>query len=192
MVTTWSFITAGATAGAAEQQTVATRLQEFFTVGVGAGSPLTNWLSPVLTQSARVVTYRMGEAPPRTPTVFNFTANISASGTPYPNEVALCCSFYADRNLPRQRGRIYFGPLRSTAGISSDGDARPDAPLRTALAGAASRLAAYSDVGTNSPFWGVLSRVDADIDIVTAGWIDNAFDTQRRRGRAPTTRTTWT
>jgi len=33
--------------------------------------------------------------------------------------------------------------------------------------------------------------MDAELRIVTAGWVDNAFDTQRRRGEDASSRLSW-
>lgn len=46
------------------------------------------------------------------------------------------------------------------------------------------------DVAT-STFLGVYSRVDGLIRPITSGWVDNEFDTQRRRQRDATARTEW-
>ena len=40
--------------------------------------------------------------------------------------------------------------------------------------------------------WGLLSPTDGAIYAITAGYIDNAFDIQRRRGEDPSAKTTFT
>jgi hypothetical protein len=44
---------------------------------------------------------------------------------------------------------------------------------------------------TNASLWGVHSRKNNNINAVTNGWIDNEFDTQRRRRILATARTLW-
>ena len=95
----------------------------------------------------------------------------------------------------RRRGRIYLGPLAAVAADSSTG--RPNTSFVTAIKNAA---AAYlASVTTDGTFtWVVHSHTtgaspgtyDETGNSVTVnqGWVDNAWDTQRRRGMAPTTR----
>jgi hypothetical protein len=121
--------------------------------------------------------------------VFNLTSNPSVDGMP--SEVALCLSFQGTKasGFPqaRRRGRIYFGPIVSTASAGG----RPTAGIMTAMANAATQLAsdlaACSNIGVLS-VWSTSDGVSVDVD---NGWVDNAFDTQRRRGIERTSRTTW-
>jgi hypothetical protein len=41
------------------------------------------------------------------------------------------------------------------------------------------------------PSWSVWSRKNANTKLVTGGFVDNAFDTQRRRGEKASGRQTW-
>jgi len=43
-----------------------------------------------------------------------------------------------------------------------------------------------------SPTTDAVDTIDNAFNDVLDGWVDNAFDTQRRRGPAATTRITWT
>jgi hypothetical protein len=101
--------------------------------------------------------------------------------------VSVALSFYADRNLPRQRGRVHIGPLKTTVAEQPDGIVRPKPLVRTDLGEAAGALASL----TSSVRWGVLSQADGVILEVTAGWVDDSFDTIRSRGEDSTTRTLW-
>lgn len=121
---------------------------------------------------------------------FNLTSNPGVDGMP--SEVALCLSFQGQRapGFPqsRRRGRIYFGPIVSTASAGG----RPTSAIITALAGAGHSLSvALQAVSGNSTRLAVWSSANADAVEVTDGWVDNAFDTQRRRGIERTARTTW-
>lgn len=134
--------------------------------------------------------YDMADPEPRAPileTTFNLPADPSIASLP--SEVALCLSFQAARqsgqSQARRRGRIYFGiPSTSQAG----GDGRPSSAFVVALAEAGEDLLAQS-VTDGDWAWAVYSTVDDNISFVTNGWVDNSWDTQRRRGLEYTTRT---
>lgn len=100
-----------------------------------------------------------------------------------PREIAVCLSFYADRNVPRQRGRIYL-PWCAKSGVTAT-PLRPDAATRTAALGIADGLAALGGVDID---WQVWSETEGVGRKVTNAWVDDEWDTQRRRGLRPTTR----
>lgn len=106
---------------------------------------------------------------------------------PLPHEVAICLSFQGDRvsGVPqaRQRGRIYIGPVDAAA-VTAAGYV--SSTYYNLVKDAGDALLTFS--GTNGVSWAVYSRVDNASTIVTNGWVDDAFDTQRRRGRVATSR----
>lgn len=113
---------------------------------------------------------------------------------PLPAEVAICASFQgiqeAGYSQARRRGRVFIGPLRSaTIGTGSDGYPRVSVGTRTAIATACSDLQANASAADWA--WCVWSRSDDELYIVNNGWIEDEFDTQRRRGPGPLTRSTW-
>lgn len=123
-------------------------------------------------------------------------------GSSLPDEVAMCMSFRGsytglveeeadgDRPRSRTRNRVFLGPWTTfveTLGTSAVGDQRVNAATRaTIVAAAAAQLgaAAFAD----GWIWQTWSRTDWDGDEVEEVWVDDAFDTQRRRGVAPSTR----
>lgn len=123
----------------------------------------------------------------------------AASGAALPSEMAACLSFHGDygtdvefgvgtRPRARDRGRMFFGPLLQ---LAMDQDATTRRPrltsaFRTNLTLAMGTLAAIAD-----PFWAVWSRRAIAFKNVTGGWVDDAFDVQRRRGEAPVVRSTF-
>lgn len=120
-----------------------------------------------------------------------------ASSTGLPSEVAVCLTAYADfgsdvefgpgtRPRARDRARIYLGPLNITAQNTFAGRTKPDGALITNLAEAGARLA-RAPMGPN---WVVWSRRSATVKPITSCSVDDAFDTQRRRGERPTAKTT--
>jgi hypothetical protein len=117
--------------------------------------------------------------------------NLSAapSGTPWPREVSVCLSFQGTKSpgfpQARRRGRIYLGPFDETVNDSG----RPVAALRTAIGTAAATFKGTVSGLTGSPEWAIWSASDGASVVVDNGWIDNSFDTQRRRGVVSTART---
>lgn len=118
-------------------------------------------------------------------------------GDQLPDEVAAAISYHGDygtdvefapgsRPRARDRGRLYVGPL-ALAGVTQDattGEPILSLAMRATLAGAAQRLKNVTTVT-----WSLWSRKKATMVPVTGGWVDNAFDSQRRRGNTATART---
>lgn len=142
-----------------------------------------------VTNEATIKVYDLGQAPPREPLIYTETLATLAGATAMPEELAACISYYADRNLPRQRGRIYIGPLESgLSDATGNTGVRIGDLLKNALVG----MGVYLVAGNANLTWTLLSRADAVTRVVTDGWVDDAFDIQRRRGVAPSTRTRFT
>lgn len=173
-----------------------TALLDFYNGGTtSVASFLSGYLSRTANKS-EVRVYDLADAKPREPTVFNWTLGATTSGSPLAREIACCMSYYADRNVKRQRGRIYLGPLTSTAVENRTGDQGFTTAFRAAVGAAATRLAANP---TPADQWIVYSEVNAlsgGMEYgglpVTAGWVDDAIDIQRRRGVKATARSEWT
>lgn len=134
--------------------------------------------------------YDRADPKPRAPKsqgTFNFTS--LPVGNPAPPEVALCLSFQ-DTPLSgfpqsRRRGRVYLGPLDASI-VDSAG--RPASTTITTIRNAAEALRVAS-VSATTWDWAVWSTVNGTASGVANGWLDDEFDTQRRRGRLPTVRT---
>jgi hypothetical protein len=122
------------------------------------------------------------------------------SGFPMPSEVAICLSFHgtfgADQEFAggtrpksRDRGRIYFGPLVGSAlVVNTEGTTnRPIvAPnVRAALLSNALDHLMAPGSGISQVVW---SRRAGSVNPVEGYSVDDAFDTQRRRGERPTVR----
>lgn len=126
--------------------------------------------------------------------IITYEVSITALPTanlPYPTEVAVCLSFKGllDTSIPaaRQRGRIYLGPVHLVGNMVGNRLVFP-AGYRANVAASASWLRAFSTAGID---WCVWSHAELQAFPVVAGWVDNAFDTQRRRGTDATARTIW-
>lgn len=136
--------------------------------------------------------YSLVDPLPRAPVFVQQYAVSFGSSDPLPTEVAVCSSFAATAasGVPpaRRRGRIYVGPLAESAN-SSSGQSRPLPAFITALADATEDLA--TDAVLSGFDLSVWSRRDSELFPVARGWVDNAWDTQRRRGIEATARTSW-
>lgn len=160
----------------------------------GQGSALHTHLSNLLdrgTDKARIELYVIDLATGKTGSpveVQNFTLGAVGANTSGPPEVALCTSYASavpgGVNAQRRKGRMFIGPFSNVQAGS-----KPTNNLRTDLAAATENLAA--DLAENGTPMCVWSRADEALFPVTRGWVDDAWDTQRRRGIAPTTRTAW-
>lgn len=140
---------------------------------------------------------------------FTLTANPSQSALP--EEVALCMTLRANAweaaaveapdgpdsgtavDRPRQRlsGRVYLGPWTFDAlGALTAGRQRPHTALQQVILDSGERLVDQLLVGNHT--LNVWSRKNASVTPVTHLQVDDAWDTQRRRGADPLTRTTRT
>lgn len=197
-ITTWCFRSLGAFAIAAVQARITALLTDFWLTPVGAGSSVDAYIGPQASRAAgasKIVTYDLGEATPRTPHTATFTLGPPLGGTGgvgFPAEVACCLSLRTAHLGPRGLGRVYIGPLAVGAAFAGAfNESRPTPAFRTALGAAAARM--RTDAGTTAvPMeWGVLSGADGIEYEVLGGWVDDAWDTQRRRGLVATGRTLW-
>lgn len=89
------------------------------------------------------------------------------------------------RPRSRKRGRLFIGPLTKSA-LALDGTGRPvpNPTLITTLGQAASAL-----MNVASCDWLQWSRANAQARTVHDAWVDDAFDTQRRRGEKALSKT---
>lgn len=97
-------------------------------------------------------------------------------------EVAICLSFYATRNIPRQRGRIYLALAGSS--YACDTARPPAARMQQALDLATD----FSGIGGLDVDWQVWSPTAQQGGNVTDAWVDDEWDTIRSRGLRPSGR----
>lgn len=153
------------------------------------------------TGHCHVVFYLMPSTPgptgaPVHTTAFTFSGG-SIPAAPLPDQDAACLSFHADLTgavHPRRlRGRVFLGPLGSLAleegsgGIGAQSVSSNFLSVATASAHAELLLDAASFGWT----WVVFSRVDWAGHTVVGGYMDDRFDTQRRRLQKPSGRVTF-
>lgn len=93
-----------------------------------------------------------------------------------------------DRPRQRYTGRIYLGPLSTSASTMTNGVPRLAQTLREALLFRAAALNTQVEAG--GWMWGVWSRARGAVASITDVQVDDEFDTQRRRGKKASLRTT--
>lgn len=153
------------------------------------------YLSPWINREAEIRVYDLGDAKPRVPVITPITLSTAFSAQGLPEEVALCLSYNgAAPNTKRRRGRIYIGPLVTGANLGGGGSAlgptRPAVDFVADLCKAAQTLAAKSTAALS---WVIRSSIPSENFVgITHGYVDNAWDTQRRRGPETTARSEWT
>lgn len=136
--------------------------------------------------------YFLNDPKPRTPlhegSLSGSIAGGSDDGAP---ELAVVLSYHAlyqsGISKARKRNRVYLGPWVKAA---CDNSGLVDSALQAAIVGAAgtflTTMAAQSDMD-----WIAYSQVTGGGTEVVGGWVDNAWDIQRRRGIRPTVRSTF-
>jgi hypothetical protein len=127
--------------------------------------------------------YDMSDPEPR-PIKAQKEATPTKLGASGPREVACCLSYYAGRNLPRLRGRMYIGPWPSAQCTET-----PTSDVRTSLGALAAGISALG--GANIQ-WVQYSPTTGDFTNVTNWWVDSEWDTMRSRGLRAALRTTGT
>lgn len=164
---------------------------ELFYNGGTSPAPVASFISAWVSRAAQLIAYDMTTAKPRIPTVREFTLVAPNASGGLPEEVACCLSYMAAPPVtPRRRGRLFIGPLTTNAydpGTASTAS-RPAASFVSSLISSAVALAEYG--GLTNPGWSIRSSVATlPYSRIVQGYVDNALDTQRRRGPKTTART---
>lgn len=185
---------------AASVAQLATDVLHFYDTNNPAGDGPGRWLAQSVT-GVKVKAYDIGGPPPHVPLAETLVSDPDASvglfagATNLASELAVVLSF---QGLPvsgqvqsRKRGRIYFGPLNSSASFVSgvghaQTPARPAGGLTSALLNQAQKL--KTAAAGHGYTWVVHSPTGGIDTPVHDVWADNGFDVQRRRGVAATIR----
>lgn len=149
--------------------------------------------------------YDLIDAPPRVPkSITTGTITDLDDGDALPTECSIVMSFEGSPESGltqrRRRGRVYLGPLSNGVASTALGLVTVGGPTLTLIQDAAQELivatgldldwVVFSPTTAGAPPWD-LTTVESATTFVASGWIDNAFDTQRRRGTIATTRLTF-
>lgn len=206
VMNTWAFETPSAGVVTGEVDDVTAALEEFYNDTITSTShTVAHYLGEQLDRGAGVSTFEyydvgafMSGAPHGSPFRIDTwslgATNPGADGIP--SELAVCLSYHGNltgipeesgltRPRARRRGRVYLGPLSQIAMESEAGTGRSRVATqcRDTIAESADRLMAHTDVQ-----WNVWSRADSAFTSVTGGFVDDAFDVQRRRGERAVSR----
>lgn len=182
----------GGAPGVADFQNLRSCINTFF-LDLGNAVLAAPMLTGATTHGVKI--YRLLDATPRVPVYENtFSVNIPVSSTGLPSEVAICNSFAADvasgQSAARRRGRVFLGPIASTASAAgTDGFRRPTNAVMQTIALASETL--LDNMTLQSWTWCVWSRTGNELNPVVRGWVNDEFDTQRRRQPGPLTRVNW-
>jgi hypothetical protein len=113
-----------------------------------------------------------------------FPTTAVASPPIAPPDLAVCLSWTTAKRGRSFRGRTFVGPLSD---LALDATGRVPDAVRTTLSAAGSKL--IGQAGTRAVSLHVLSRTKGLATPVTGGYVDNAYDVQRRRDIGSTART---
>ena len=187
-VNVWWFIGTGPTS--ADAPGIFSRLTSFYTqeppgseISIGAS------MSSYIRTPVQIKVYDMADEEPRVPTIGGFNMPSRAAGfTTVPEEMAVCMSFHTHPPITaRRRGRVYLGPLNSTA-MTPATAVVPTRVSNNFIEAVRQAGQALMDSSGPNLWWAIHSTVGNLAMEVTGGWIDNEFDTQRRRGVDATSR----
>jgi hypothetical protein len=146
---------------------------------------------------ARKVTveaYDMADAKPRpqkataiyTPTPIGNWDPSNTEGFP---QIAACLSYYVDRNIRGQRGRLYIGPFTAPTGnIYTPPAQLVPASLRTNIVTLGHALFDVGGENVAHVLWS--EKHSASVGSISDYWVDDSWDVQRRRKVKSTSRTT--
>lgn len=208
VVNTFAFLTPTLAPVDAEMTTVMDAVHGFYTdtqaitnvsVSTWMGSQMEKTGTPLLIEMYNLAGHLDGTAHGSPIKTGLYSVPAAAFTNPgLPSEMAVCCSFHTayatdpefagnTRPRARDRGRIYIGPMATTA-VDYDTAARPNVKetVRSTIASAAINL---RDAAGHA--WCVWSRSKSTLEPIVAGWVDDAWDVQRRRGQDPTERWNW-
>lgn len=166
-------------------------------LNVGAGGSSGMFSKYVNNVGRSIKIYDLGDPKPRTP-IYEETSPAppfpSSTRASMPLEVAVCLSYSALKvsgtAAARRRGRIYLGPWSEM--ILEEGAGPTNGPVvatdyrQKIIDGA---LGLHLNLTLMSYSWVVYSPSNDSAADITSFYVDDAFDTQRRRGIAPITRT---
>lgn len=173
-------------------------VQDFYSSTSSGGNTLGNHISAYVNRSYVTQAYNLADPPPRSPDVSG-NSLAPALETGLPEEVAVCLTLRGEPPVtPRRRGRLYIGPLSRHAGVLEGGTTVTHAHpanssagmlVQNMIASAGALVAASSLAGCP---WSIRStRPSENFVPIVGGWVDNSFDTQRRRGPDSDDRDEW-
>lgn len=166
------------------------RVREFYLEPVETGARVGGYLSPYVLRDFEVRVYDLGNTEdPRPVWVTEHTLPAPSGSDSLPFETAISASYYSFRNVKRQRGRIYIGPLGGLVMENIGGVPMVKPLVCETISQAMKRLSGEGVMDRAD--WCVFSPTDNEAKPITGGWVDNEFDTIRARQPRATSRSTW-
>lgn len=197
-INTLHFGTTGPLVDIAATTSITAAILDFYNTPNAVSTRVANLFSPAAdTANAKIKFFRLNDLPPRAPLVTAPLPIVASAGIAQPGEVAIVGSFQAvqvsGEPQARKRNRIYLGPC-DTSIIDTDASGNPfvSTGMRTAILDGFQRLWTASAADPDWT-WVVYSPTIGLVNgtrLVDNGWVDNSFDTQRRRGLKATVRQT--
>lgn len=168
------------------------RLQAFYNTAYQTSG----WAAWTRAESSQVNWYDLSTPEPRVPYTVNLTLTANrATTTLLAPEAAIVLSYQGARvaGIPqaRRRGRLYMGGLAdawSTAATTTSFPTPNAGRVTNLITGFTTSVVNTADAGLQFVVYSPTSNATA---LPVNGWVDNAFDTQRRRGNRATARTLW-
>jgi hypothetical protein len=171
-----------ATPGAQDYQDLAQHVADtlFSKTGFGGSTPWTYYSG----RGGDIRVYDLADPKPR-PVKGHVTyiPTTWSSAVLGPRMLALCLSYYAGRNLPHSRGRIYLGPF-----TSGDAGETPPPDLLTKMQDLAHGLSGIALKPTISWQHATHSTVTGLTQVVTNWWANDVWDVQHSREHVETVR----
>jgi hypothetical protein len=147
------------------------------------GTALDTWLPQPAGRQQTIKLYEIGQPEPNRPKATHVLhTNQSPEGS-VPREVALCLSFHGGKNTKRERGRLYL-PVWAVTNSASIGVR----PVQATIDKCAELPAVFANLGGANVDWIIWSTMDNKAVQVTDWYVDDEWDTQRRRGLRSTQR----
>lgn len=203
--TFWFNIPSGDSFAFDEATDIIARLRNFYSVAPVSGGSIGQLLAPYITRLTSKITLVGVDVATGldigTPIFdsLDLPSSTDAGAVAYPAEVACCLSFKAQplAGTPAAslRGRVYLGPWApfGTAVTPEVEYSRPAGTIIGACGWAGSGLIGSGPTagGDGLCDWIVYSRKLRTAHTVFSCYVDNEWDTQRRRGKDATSRTVW-
>jgi hypothetical protein len=139
--------------------------------------------------ATKVQLYKLGPGPSGPPMA---TAELNPTAyrdTFAPPQAAITLSFYGDRNVKRERGRLYIPPALTGITAANTASKVVAAATRTKVGALAPVFAGLGGINVD---WIVWSRVAQAATKVQNWWVDDSWDVIRSRKISATARTTGT
>lgn len=137
--------------------------------------------------NVQVRAYNMSDAKPRPERAY-YTNTASGSAVTNARQIALALSYYADRNLPRRRGRVFTGPWAATQVQASNTQVQAVKTFGEALAGLGGLNVDWS---IYSPTTASTAGLDDAHWRISNAWVDYSWDVIRSRKLETKDRITW-